>query len=329
MNWYRTASNSERDKDSEFGRGSILIATFSVSLVLICAAASAAQNSTVTIAPMHMRGLMPVVEVKLNGQGPFAFMIDTGAGMQADIDTSVAERLKLQPSGSAVNGDPSGENDREVATVTIDSITFGEDRAGNEFAGATRKRRVSVSTNTVEFRNVTAVVRPQRITKDYPAVDGILGFALFRDYLLTLDYPAMRVTLQQGDVPAANGADILDFEIENRIPVIELAVGKIRVPAHLDSGNFVAGFILPEEIVEQLPLLSQPVIVGGARSVSNRIELRQAQISGTIRIGSFDFPQPMITFPALSETNVGFKVLRDFVVTFDQKNRRVKFERGR
>jgi len=254
---------------------------------------------------MQMRGWMPVIEVKLNGQGPFAFMIDTGAGMQADIDPSVAARLKLRSNGRAINGDPSGENDREVETATIDSIAFGN----------------------AEFLNVTAVVRPQRITKDYPEVDGILGFALFTDYLLTLDYRSMQVRVARGTLPPANGADVLNFEIESRIPVIEVAIGKIRVRAHIDSGNFVAGFILPEEIAEQLQLMSQPVTVGRARSVSNQIELKQVKLKDTIRIGGFDFPQPTITFPALSDTNVGFKVLRDFALTFDQKNRRVKLAR--
>jgi hypothetical protein len=211
-----------------------------------------------------------------------------------------------------LNGDPSGQNDREVSTATIDSITFG----GGSGPGG------------VEFRNVTAVVRPHRITKDYPDVDGILGFALFTDYLLTLDYPAMQVKLFSGGLPSANRSDILNFEIENRIPVIELAIGKIRVRAHIDSGNFVAGFILPEEIVQQLQLLSSPVTVGSARSVANRIELKQVQLRDSISIGRFNFPQATIQFPALSDTNVGFKVLREFTVTFDQKNRRMRLERG-
>jgi hypothetical protein len=277
------------------------------------------QDRTVTVAPMQMRAWMPVVEVKLNGQGPFAFMIDTGAGMQADIDTSVAARLNLQPSGRAINGDPSGENDREVATVTIDSIMIGA------LAKGTRARRTGEG--VVEFRNVTAIVRPHKITKDYPDVDGILGFALFSDYLLTLDYPAMQVRLAHEALPAANGADILNFDIENRVPIVELAIGKIKVPAHIDSGNFVAGFILPEEIVEQLQLLSQPVTVGTARSVSNRIELKQVQLRNSIRLGQFEFPQPTVQFPALSDTNLGFKILREFTLTFDQKNRRLKLER--
>lgn len=293
--------------------GNVKVVSFSIFLLVVWAGSIAAQNSIVAVAPMQFRGLMPVIEVKLNGQGPFALMIDTGAGMQADIDTSVAARLKLRPSGTAINGDPSEENDREVATTTIDSIAFaGEGREGRG----------------VEFRNVTAVVRPQRITNDYPDVDGILGFALFTDYLLTLDYAAMQVRLARGELPAANGSDILAFEIENRIPVIEIAVGKLRMKAHIDSGNFVAGFILPQEIVEQLQLLSPPVTVGRARSVSNQIELKQAQLRDTVRIGRFAFPQPTITFPALSDTNIGFKVLGEFALTFDQKNRRMKLERN-
>jgi len=279
---------------------------FSTILLLLFACAGVAQDTNVTTTPLQMRGLMPVVEVKLNGQGPFFFMIDTGAGMQADIDPSVAERLRIPLSGRAINGDPSGQNDREVATATIASLTLGK----------------------ADFHNVTAVVRPQRLTKDYPDIDGILGFALFTDYLLTLDYPAMQVRLERGLLPVANGADIVNFEIENRIPVIELAIGRIRVPAHVDSGNFVAGFLLPEEIVEQLQLQSSAITVGGARSVTNRIQLKQVQLRDTIRLGRFEYPQPTIAFPALSDTNIGFNVLRDFTLTFDQRNRRMKLQRS-
>jgi aspartyl protease len=284
----------------------VRLTIFSVFLLLLFACAVVAQDANVATAPLQMRGLMPVVEVKLNGQGPFAFMIDTGAGMEADIDPSVAARLKLPLGGRAINGDPSGQNDREVATAMIESLAIGK----------------------AEFRNVTAVVRPQRITKDYPNIDGILGFALFTDYLLTLDYPAMQVRLARGSLTPANGADLLNFEIENRIPVIELAIGRIHVPAHIDSGNFVAGFILPEEIVEQLQLQSAAITVGGARSVTNRIQLKQVQLRDTISVGSFAYPQPTIAFPALSDTNIGFNVLRDFVITFDQKNRRMKLQRS-
>src|SRR5712672_1676102 len=98
------------------------IVTFSILLFFVCVGSVTAQNSFVAAAPMQFRGLMPVIEVKINGQGPFAFTIDTGAGMQADIDTSIATQLKLEPNGKVLTGDPSGQNDREVATARIDSI---------------------------------------------------------------------------------------------------------------------------------------------------------------------------------------------------------------
>lgn len=285
--------------------------TWLIALLVVSAGYAAGETPTVAVAPLQMRGLMPVVQVKLNGQGPFAFMIDTGAGMQADIDIGVAERLKLQATGKVLSGDPSGENDQVVTTAKLDSITFGGD--GGKDGG-------------IEFRSVTAVVRRHKITNDYPDVDGILGFALFTDYLLTLDYPAMQVRLARGALPPANGADVVGFELENRIPVIELAIGKIRVRAHVDTGNFVAGFILPEEIVDQLQILAPPIMVGSARSISNRIVLRQVQLRDTIRVGRFEFTEPTVQFPALSDTNLGFKILRGFVLTFDQKNRRLKLE---
>lgn len=285
---------------------SLRVLTASIAFLFACVVSVPAQNRTVAVAPMQFRGLMPVIEATLNGQGPFFFAIDTGGGMQADIDPSIATQLNLQPIGRVRIGDPSRQNDREIEVTSIASLAFG---------GA-------------EFRNVTALIRTQRITKDYPEVDGILGFALFTEYLLTLDYPAMQVRLARGALPAANGANILNFEIENRVPVIEVAVGKLRMKAHIDSGNFVAGFILPEEIVEQLTLLSQPVTVGHARSVTNQIEIKQAQLKDTIRIGSFQYPEATIAFPALSETNVGFKILREFAITFDQKTKRMKFERA-
>jgi hypothetical protein len=156
----------------------------------------------------------------------------------------------------------------------------------------------------------------------------VLGFSLFTDYLLALDYPANQLRLSRGELPAANGSDILPFESPRVIPIVELSIGKSRMKAHIDSGNMVGGFILPIALVEKLTLASRPITVGRARTVSNEVEIQEARLSETIRLGSFEFKQPTITFPSIAgEVNIGLKTLRDFAVTFDQKNKRVKFER--
>jgi Aspartyl protease len=279
-----------------------------VLLVLFLAPISiAAQVSSSTTVPIQYRGCFPVVEVMINGQGPFLFSIDTGSAPKADIDTALVAKLKLPVNGKVRGGDPSGRNAREFDTVAVDSIKLGD----------------------VEFRNVTALSRDQRTGPNAPQVDGVLGFPLFEDYLLTLDYPGQRVVLARGEIAPANGSDILAFDNPRRIPVVEISLADLKLRAHIDSGNHVDGFILPAELIEKLKLASEPVTVGRARSVNNEIEIKQVQLSDTIKLGSFEFPKPVIAFPALSETNIGFKILREFTLTFDQKNKRVKLARSK
>ncbi len=56
--------------------------------------------------------------------------------------------------------------------------------------------------------------------------------------------------------------------------------------AHIDSGNMVGGFILPKTLVDKLALASQPITVGRARTVSNEVEIQEARLCDTIKIGS-------------------------------------------
>jgi hypothetical protein len=156
----------------------------------------------------------------------------------------------------------------------------------------------------------------------------MLGFGLFTDYLLTLDYPGKQLRLARGELPAANGADILSFENPHVIPVVEISIGDFKMKAHVDSGNISGKFMLPAPLVDKLKLASEPIIVGRARTVSNEIEIKEVRLSETIKLGRFEFNQPTIAFPAIAdEANIGLKTLREFCLTFDQKNRRVKLER--
>jgi hypothetical protein len=61
--------------------------------------------------------------------------------------------------------------------------------------------------------------------------------------------------------------------------------------------------------------------------------VQSATVKGTIEIGEFTLVQKEVRFsdlrpgPEPGIGNIGARVLREFVVTFDSKNRRVKFER--
>ncbi len=256
--------------------------------------------------PMLFRGSMPAIEVMVNGQGPFLFAIDTGGQGLARVDSALVEKLKIQAVGKMQATDGSGQNMRTLDVVELDSIAFGG----------------------VKFQAVRAPTRNYNTSASMPRIDGILGFNLFSDYLLTLDYPAKRVRLMRGELPKPDGAEIISFENPNGIPIVELVVGSSKVNAHIDSGNTIGGFVLPTSLVEKLTFAATPKIVGRARSVSNDVEIKEGRLKEKIRLGRFEFAEPTVVYPALSDdANIGSKVLREFALTFDQKNKRLRLER--
>lgn len=265
-----------------------------------------AQKTAIDL-PMKMRGLMPAVEVTINGKGPFLFAIDTGAQGRLRIDSSLVERLGLKITGQTQAGDPSGRNARLLNVVKVDSIKIGDK----------------------EFREIGAITRDYNTSPNLPKIDGILAFDLFAEDLLTLDFPGKRVRIETGELPKANDKNIINFENSNGIAVVELSVGNQKIKAHLDSGNLVGSFILPAAVIEKSNLASEPVVVGRARTVANETEIKQVRLKDTIRLGSFEFAEPTVSFPALSNTNVGAAMMQNFALTFDQKNRRLKLEQSK
>ena len=256
--------------------------------------------------PLRMEGGMPAIELMVNGQGPFLFGIDTGAQGGSRIDTSLVEKLKLKSSGQIQATDGSGRNPQTVETYKLDSVALGDLRFTGVMAGA---------------RNFKNSPRPVK-------VDGILGLSVFSEYLVTLDFPAKLLRIARGELPKADGADVLAYKSERGVPLVEMSVGTTKINAHLDSGNMIGEFVLPTAFVEKLTQASEPKVVGRARSASGDMEIKQVQIKETVRLGRHEFPNATITFPALGDIgNIGAKTLNQFALTFDQQNQRVRLTR--
>jgi hypothetical protein len=255
---------------------------------------------------MQVEGGMPAIELMLNGKGPYLFALDTGAEGGPRLDSSLMEKLGLKSSGQMRDGDPSGRNPGMAETVKLESIEVGG----------------------LRFTDVAATVKNYKNSPRPLAADGIIGLALFKDYLLTLDFPAKVVRISRGELPKADGKEILDYQVEHGVPSVELNVGGTKINAHLDSGNRIGEFVLPTSFVDKLTRISEPVVVGRARSASGEMEIKQVQIKEMIRLGRHEFPDATITFPALGEAgNVGAKILSQFAVTFDQQHHRVSLTR--
>ena len=254
--------------------------------------------------PMEWAGHLASVSVMVNGQGPFRFGIDTGAAGCARIDADLARRLGLTQIGETMVGDPSGKNMRSAAVVQIDSLDIG---------GA---RFTAVPATSGDMAG--------RLMGD--RVDGILGFGLFADCLWTLDYPALRMTLTRGGLE--EGSDVVPFRDERGIPSVTLRVAGIDVDADVDAGA-MGGISLPDTLVSKLPLREAPRVVGHARTVSNEFDIKAAHLDGDVTLGEITFTKPMVEFqPIFPTANVGARILRDFVVTFDQRTHRLRLARS-
>jgi hypothetical protein len=255
---------------------------------------------------MTRSGHLPAVQVMINGQGPFRFAIDTGAGGSARLDSALAARLGLETVGQVRSGDPSGRNTRMMNLVRLASVEIGGAR----------------------FEGLNAAVRDYNEGRMGEPIDGILGFALFKECLFTLDYPGNRLKIERGALPPADGRQVIAFSADRGIPAIRLQVDSLWVNADVDAGS-PGGFTLPASYSSRLPLAGAPRVVGRARTVSNEFEITAAELKGSVRLGGFDFPGVTIGFqPVFPVGNVGSGVLKDFRVTFDQKNGRMRLVRG-
>ena len=254
--------------------------------------------------PMLRHLHMPAVQVMVDGKGPFLFAIDTGAAGTARIDAALAAKLGLRTVGEARGGDPSGRNARTMPVVAIDAIDVGAAR----------------------FEGVHAAVRDMASMPGGGGASGILGFGLFADALLTLDYGANAVRIGQGSVELS-AADVVPFTLDRGVPTIGITVAGRAFEAHVDSG-FRGGLSLPESESARLPLAGPLAVVGRAQTVSNSFEVKAATLEGEAAVGPIVLARPTLEFqPMFPNANVGARVLGELVVTFDQKNGRVRLVR--
>src|SRR5580765_1610783 len=121
------------------------------------------------------------VMVEVNGQGPYRFVLDTATPGHGRVDPALAKELHLPAQGDARSADATLHSASPIDLVGIDSLRIG----GAVFRGI----------------QVAAFVGTKPLD---PAIDrrGVLGFGLFHDVALTLDYPDSQLVITQEELQA-------------------------------------------------------------------------------------------------------------------------------
>jgi predicted aspartyl protease len=246
------------------------------------------------------------IDVTINGQGPFSFGFDTGASGDAWVTRALVKKLNLPTIDRMRVSDGSGVNSREVETVRIDNLRLGE----------------------LSFERLRVPVLGDGPKQDDDTeAYGTLGFELFRDYLLTLDFPQNQLRVATGQLPDPDDQTVLRYFLDSGAPHIEIDLAGRRVRTEIDSGSG-GGIVLPRRFAETLPLRGS--LRGGGKVASSLgvFDLFQGELAGDLKIGTFTFPQPVLFFSDLVKIpNLGRNIIRTFAMTFDQRNRRVRFTR--
>lgn len=239
-----------------------------------------------------------LLDVQLNGRGPFTMVLDTGAS-QTVVTPRVADLLKsdTRPANMYAEGSQGKRQDVD-RVLSVRSLRIGD----AEFRA---------------FDAITLDLSRIQATLGSP-VDGILGAPAFADVLLTIDYPRSAIRVSHGALPPADGARVHDLAAGDA-PMIEARVAGKRRRFLLDTGK--AGAISVRDFDRQI-FANPPATIAQGVAIGGSYILRAGRLAGDITLGDITFHHPVVESSDASDL-IGAEALKSFIVTLDLRHRRV------
>ncbi|MBV9009125.1 MAG: serine hydrolase [Verrucomicrobia bacterium] len=247
--------------------------------------------------PMLSLGGRPGLNVRINGQGPFPFVIDTGANRTV-IEPTLARELSLP---SASDG------------IVIKSLQIG----------------------AANLRQVPAMVgQLLAMPGQGDSPRGVLSALSFHGYLLTFDFPRKQITLRPGALGEANDKTIFSYGQGEEFPTVPVNVAGHDVQVHLDTGAPVV-LALPTKYKDEAPVNGKLEEGFKVRTPSGEFPIYRGTLKGDIRIGGYTLGTHEIFFTdaapapnAPPHGQLGSAALNYFVVTLDSLNRRIQLAKA-
>jgi hypothetical protein len=254
------------------------------------------------------------VDVKLNGQGPFRMLCDTGG---ANIVTpELAAQMGLKPEG-AFQGRGVGEASEDVGVVKLGSLEIG---------GATLQNQVFMVFPLAPFAQVEGV-----------KANGLVGYEIFKRFVVTVDYEHSRLTLTQPSAFSYSGTGtVVPFKFKAHIPQVEGEIDGLPGKFDIDTGSrssldlftpFVEKNGLREKYAPKVEGVTGWGVGGPARGPVTRAQ--------TLKLGGVVVKGPVteltlqqkgaFTDPYVAG-NVGAGVLKRFNIVFDYGHEQLIFE---
>jgi len=266
---------------------SAAISSFALLSATSCSAAEP-HTSMVAATPFEMNQGRPIVQLMIDGKGPFPFILDTGASGIIVSDTLAGE-LGLTPTGKVETGSPIGEE-----PILVDQTSLA-----------------SISLAGVERTNVEALIIPLPLDEV-----GVIGPAVFADE------GRFQIDFAKGEVQVggavSDAADINWIPFGSSAPLLDVPVriGDVEIMAHLDTGA-PGALAVPQKWADQLPLLGPVQVVGKARTVDREFEIRAAPTDAIARFGNAELPLRDLMFFDVDIANLGSDAMHGLTIEYD------------
>lgn len=263
-------------------------------------------ESQLIVLPATQIGGHLIIESRQDRRVVARFLVDTGSSVTL-LSPEFANRVGSGPAD--YNGPQVRVRGADGRTATLPSVAV---------------RRLELG--EARFEDVQALVYDLSTLSAHLGVkiDGILGFPLFRDTLLTLDYPGSRVLLTPVGAPALTPGSSFTFNATSRVPLVPVQVGDRTLLVLIDSGSDGPFNLNPVGID---PAFASPPRPGATVSTLAGEEIQAVgRLGETLRIGNYVLPRPIVHLTD-QLSSLGGEVLKHFAVTFDQARGRVTFYR--
>ena len=256
--------------------------------------------------PADLRNHFLFVNVMVNGQGPFRVFVDTGCSFTL-FSPELAVAVKAQP-----------VPDDDDTTTAFNSL-------GDPLA-VPRALFDSIELGGVRFEGVIAGILPMtRLTQiDGQRIDGALGFSLFSEVFLGLDYPGHRLLLGPGwpeNLPPLRAEMAVHEHAE--VPFIAAGLQDKSFEVEIDSGSN-GSLHLPTELASSLSWKAEPRPGPLIEAIDEETRDYLGRLNGRLTLGSLVLPEPVASVRG-AEPSIGYDVLGRFCIVFDQRADKVRF----
>lgn len=151
-------------------------------------------------------------------------------------------------------------------------------------------------------------------------IDGILGFPVFKDLLLTLDYHDSEVRIAKGSLPAEDNRTIFR-DVGKVRPYLAVDLGEDRVPVLIDSGSTSGLTLLGDD---PLTWETPPRATSGSVRYDTIEVDHEGRHANDIPFGPLSLSKPVVEVREDGPRIVGHKILKRFELTFDQAQRTIR-----